>query len=124
MAIEHSEAIELGREQYITEALLRDERYGPDGRLSPQRIESRLAGYQERYGADTVEGIQSVVAGKSFDETMQNILNGNVSSEDTLFDLVGYSPDFVKIYLMDSSFRDEFLQEKLSNALRILEARE
>lgn len=50
MAIDHSEAIELGRENYIREAVSRDDMFVGDRSLySDTRIESRLARFQDKY---------------------------------------------------------------------------
>lgn len=108
MAVEHSHAIELGRQIYVENALKLDERYN-SGRL-----------------ARAPEDIKIQSAKKSFDHTFAAILRSDIEAldSDSLTDIAYYAPDFVEVYLMNPIFTSDFPQKYLENAIQIAESRE
>ena len=105
MAAEHSEAIWLGRQNFITNTLLHN----------PSYTEWRLQRAPEEVKIER--------AWASFDHTLQAILRNDpeVLTSAWLTRFVQYTREFTEAYLMSDIFAGDFPQEYLARAIRIAE---
>jgi hypothetical protein len=108
MAVDHAQAIWLGRERFIDNTLL----------YNPSYTEGRL----ERAPID----VKMQRAWLSFDHNIQAILRNDPDALnfDWLVDFVEYTEGFVEAYLMSDLFAWEFPQHFLEWAIRIIESAE
>ncbi len=106
LPVVHAEAINYAREIYVENMIT----------LDPQYTEGRLARAPDEE--------KRIRAARNFNDILRDMIAGNNLSLDSLAQLAQYAQPFVKDYLLHPEFSEEFPQEALTEAIKLIKMRE